>query len=78
MIRRYIPEEFGAFDPDEIRILSDAFAEARRRVLADGAQFNGQEGLAQEKLAKLIVEIAKKGERDPKRLVENALIRFRL
>jgi hypothetical protein len=79
MIRKYVPDDVsGAFGPDEIRVLSEALAESWQQVLATGAQFNSHEQLAREKLAKIIVELAANGDRDPKRLVEAALIRFRL
>jgi hypothetical protein len=74
----YLSKQPDVFDPDTIRILSGALDDAWRRVLASGAQFDGQDGAARTVLAKHIVDMAKQGERNHESLVENALIRFRL
>jgi hypothetical protein len=77
---RYLAEHPAAFDPDAIRILSEALDDAWRMVQADEDQFkiNGHAAAARDALAKHIVDMAKKGERDRQRLIEGALCRLKL
>jgi hypothetical protein len=58
--------------------LSDALDTAWEKVLTSGAQFNGDTEKARDELAKHIVELALQGERDRQRLIDGALIRFKL
>jgi hypothetical protein len=74
----YLSKHPEAFDPETIRVLSAALEDAWGRVQASGARFEDRAEAARTALAKQIVDIAKRGERDRKRLVEDALIRFRL
>ena len=60
--------ENHAFGPDEITVLTSAFADALRRLhLADRAD------PATDVVAKKIIELAQRGERDPIRLSERAI-----
>jgi hypothetical protein len=65
----------GAFDDNEVRILVEAFDQAWKAVLDSGAPFasEGQKNATRELLALRIIEIAQLGERDPKRLRDDAL-----
>jgi hypothetical protein len=62
-----------SFDPETTRIMGLAFEMAR---LALG--LNDHSGLADEVIAKQIIELAKSGERNPDLLCEVALKEFRL
>ena len=64
-----------AFDPDTITLLASAFDTAWDTVKKSGSPLaaDGQTASTREVLAKRIIEIAKKGERDPQRLVDDAL-----
>jgi hypothetical protein len=58
----------GAFGPDEIEVLTTAYEEALRALgLKDRAD------PATEMIAKKIIELAQRGERDPVRLREHAI-----
>jgi hypothetical protein len=60
--------ENHAFGPDEIMVLTSAFDDALRKLrLADRAD------PATEIVAKKIIELAQRGERDPRRLSERAI-----
>ena len=60
--------ENHAFGPDEIRVLTAAFEDTLRKLrLAD------RNDPATEIVAKKIVELARRGERDPVRLREGAI-----
>ena len=67
----------AAFNPETIRILSDALDDAWRRLEA-GARLNGSADAARAALAKYIITMANRGERDRQRLTEGALQRLRL
>ncbi len=56
------------FDPETISILSTAYDKAISAVNG-----HGQPGVVREVIAKRIVALASKGERDPNRLCEGAL-----
>src|SRR5829696_8126654 len=75
----YLKDHPAAFNPDTIRILGSALDDAWQSIQG-GAIFDldGYAEAARAALAKHIVDMAKKGERDPQRLIEGALIRFRL
>jgi hypothetical protein len=64
-----------AFDPDSIRILGDAFEDAWQSLRATGTTFHidGQAGQTREILARCIIEMAKLGERDQRKLRDAAL-----
>src|SRR4051812_37808425 len=65
---RFLLEEDHAFSPDDVKILVDAFEGTLRALgLAD------PEDPSSIKVAKIIVGLAKDGERDPARLRELAL-----
>jgi hypothetical protein len=66
----------GAFDDDEVSILTRAFDEAWQAVEASGVCFTAEsyKNVARELLALRIIEIAELGERDPNRLREDALL----
>jgi len=66
-IRRLL-EADHAFGPDDIRILTDAFEDALKRLgLVD------RDDPATLIVAKRIIELAKQGERDPARLRDGAI-----
>lgn len=68
----------GAFEPEEIQVLVEAFEEAVRLVHASGAPFAEQkyEDRVRDILAASIIDDAKKGERDRSTLAQNALQRL--
>jgi len=57
-----------AFDPESIQVLSAAYDRAMREL-----HDNGQPVLVQEIVARRIIQLAARGERDPERLSETAL-----
>lgn len=68
-ILKFMPKEPGAvFDDRTTKVLGAAF-DAARRELAD----NGQPTLVHEVLARRIIDLASKGERDPVKLKDAAL-----
>ncbi len=69
------PEDAGTFDPETVRILSNALDQAWRSLQTTGADFRsrGQAEAAREALARRIMEMAKLGERDGPRLRDDAL-----
>jgi hypothetical protein len=80
MIRYLKANPVPAFDPDTIQTLCRALDMAWQTVEIDKAAFkvDGNAAHAREVLAKQIVELAKLGERDPQRLANGALARFKL
>jgi hypothetical protein len=66
----------GVFDPEAINILVDAFDDAWQSLIASGAPFAEERyrDKARLILAKHIIELARLGERDKKRLTESALL----
>jgi hypothetical protein len=58
----------GEFDPEALKVMVEAF-DAALKALDDG----GQPKIVLEVIAQRIIEAAKRGERDPARLVEAAL-----
>jgi hypothetical protein len=67
---------FGsAFEPEVVTLLGAALDSAWDFVLKSGSPIaaDGQAELTRERLAKHIIENARRGERDPKRLVDAAL-----
>ena len=57
-----------AFDPETVKLLSDAYDKARK-LLHD----NGQPYIVNEVIAERIIALAKQGERNPDRLCKGAL-----
>jgi hypothetical protein len=70
-----LPSDASAFDPDSIRILSDAFEDAWQSLQTTGTTFHldGQADQTREILARCIIEMAKLGERDQRKLRDAAL-----
>lgn len=58
----------AAFDPEAVAVLCAAFDKARKSL-----HDTGQPALVQEVIARRIIESAKRGERDPDKLCEEAL-----
>jgi hypothetical protein len=73
-LERYI--QAGVFDCDEVRILTTAFDQSWRAVQDSGASFgsNGEAEATREILALRIIEMARLGERDHRRLCDDALL----
>jgi hypothetical protein len=66
----------GVFDPEGVRVLVAAFDDAWRRLLDSGAEFASERDSAamRDTLAKYIIEQARYGERDHRRLRDGALL----
>jgi hypothetical protein len=76
---RYLPSDTArVFCPETVRLLGEALDEAWRSLQTNGVYFTsrGQAEATREKLALRIIEMAKQGERDPKRLRAAALQRL--
>ncbi len=69
-------KETEAFDPEMLRILSEALDDAWHRVRPN--HLNAGAHAARTVLAQHIFAMAKKGERDPELLIEGALMRLTL
>jgi len=65
----------GAFHPAEVQILLSAFDDAWAKLQSSGAPFaeKAYAAAAREILAKHIIMAAQRGERNPRRLTEDAL-----
>jgi hypothetical protein len=68
----------GVFQPDDVRILVAAFDSAWRSLLASGITFESDRELqaVRDRLAKYIIEQARYGERDQRRLRDGALLQY--
>lgn len=68
--------EKGSFDPETASLLASAFEIAWETVKKSGSPLaeNGNAPLTREIIAKRIIETAQTGERNPQRLVEDAII----
>jgi hypothetical protein len=75
---QYLIDHTESFDPETIHILSDALDVAWQRLLANTHHLGGPGEAERTALAKHIVDIARNGERDHRRLVNRALVRFSL
>ena len=66
----------AAFDPEDVQILTSAFDKAWEAVQASGAKFDTEihSRAARTVIAKHIIEAAKQGERDQRRLRDGALV----
>ena len=58
----------ASFDPETVKVLCDAYDKASRSL-----HDNGQPDIVKEVIARRIISLAKKGERDPDRLCAGAL-----
>jgi hypothetical protein len=74
---RYLNDPADAWDSETTNILKRALDEAVRCALADGIKTDKNGEAVRDALAKQIVSMAKRGERDEKRLVEGALEHLR-
>ena len=76
-IERYA-DYTSAFDPETVHILVGAFDDAWSTLLTSGAPFSQADykEAAREILAKRIIELAKGGERNQRRLTEAALLKL--
>jgi hypothetical protein len=65
----------NAFDPESIGVLQTAFDAAWKTVTSSGSDFavNARAASAREVLARRIIVMAERGERDPHRLTDDAL-----
>jgi hypothetical protein len=70
----------AVFGPDTLRVLSDALEHACQRALASSLILKADDHMevARMVLAEHIALMARKGEREPQRLIEGALARLRL
>jgi hypothetical protein len=68
----------GVFSPDDVRILVAAFDNAWRSLLASGITFESdrESNAVRDTLAKHIIEQARYGERDQRRLRDGALLQY--
>jgi hypothetical protein len=68
----------GVFQPDDVRILAAAFEDAWRSLLASGITFESDRAseAVRDTLAKHIIEQARYGERDRRRLLDGALLQY--
>jgi hypothetical protein len=78
MLRGHRSVPGGVFSPDDVRILVAAFEDAWRSLLASGITFESdRESTAlRDTLAKHIIEQARYGERDQRRLRDGALLQY--
>lgn len=72
----YLSEGTETFDLETLHILGSALDEAWRRV--ERSHVNGSAYGARLVLAEHIFAMARKGERDPQRLIDGALMRLTL
>jgi hypothetical protein len=70
----------GSFDPETATLLASAFDAAWDTVRRSGSPLaaNGNASSTRETLAKSIIDSARRGERDPKKLTDDALIHVAL
>jgi hypothetical protein len=66
----------GAFNPGDVAVLVAAFDDAWREIERSGARFGSvkQRDLARNTIGKYIIQQAKTGERDRRRLCDGALL----
>jgi hypothetical protein len=69
-------EAEGVFDRDAIRLLAGAFDDAWQQLTTAGARFadERQKEMARDIIAKHIIQLARLGERDQRKLAESALL----
>jgi hypothetical protein len=70
--------ESGAFGPETIKILAAAFEEAWDTVNTSGSPLADEAHIdaTRERLARYIIDMAQNGEKDHRRLVDEALARL--
>jgi hypothetical protein len=75
-LKKYRVGVAGVFDADEVRILTTAFDGAWKAVKDSGVSFasSGHSEATRELLALRIVEMAQRGERDSRRLRDDAIL----
>jgi hypothetical protein len=75
--QRYADQN-GTFEPEEIGILVAAFEEAWAQLLKSGARLDSEYRIVQarDSIGKYVIEEANKGERNPRRLREAALLNY--
>jgi hypothetical protein len=76
-VRKFLHDHIdpGVFAPDAVRTLTAAFDGAWQSITASGARLSGQQSeLTRELLAKYIIEQAREGELDQRRLRDGALL----
>ena len=66
----------GAFEPEDVDLLSVALADAWKTVLDSGAYLDGKAEQARDILAKHIIQQAQMGERDLQELSSRALAKL--
>jgi hypothetical protein len=78
MLRYLTSDSVKVFGPDSVRLLGKVLDEAWRSLQTKGVYFTsrGQAEATREKLPLRIIEMAKRGERDPQRLCTDALERM--
>jgi hypothetical protein len=66
----------GAFDPEALRVLQTVFDFAWETVTSSDSDFatNGRAASAREALGRRIIATAERGETDPRRLLDDALL----
>ena len=69
-------KDIEEFDPQTLRILGEALDDAWQRVKRN--HLNGRAYAARSVLAQHIYAMAKQGERDPRHLMDGALMRLKL
>jgi hypothetical protein len=74
----YLSKHPEALDPETITILVEALDTAWATIKASGARLEGRDEDARDAVARFIVDLALKGERNHQRLVDGALLRFNL
>ena len=73
---RHLAKYPDAFDPETVKLLCEVLDTAWERVRTNALITDTE--AARNALARHVVDLAKLGERNKERLIENALIRFRL
>jgi hypothetical protein len=68
----------GVFDPDDVRVLVAAFEDAWRLLAGGGVKFETDDdrNAMRNEIAKFIIEQARTGERDQRRLRDAALLYY--
>jgi hypothetical protein len=75
LIKTLLAAETAAFDPQVVRIITVAFEEAWELLTqADSTLAKRRPAATRERLAKRIIELARHGERDPRRLRDSAVL----
>ena len=75
-MRLFLEQQPHSFDPETVKMLCEALDEAWQHV--QSVPDISHDDAAREALAKCIVDAAKEGETDRRKLVDKALARFRL